>query len=261
MLKSKNISYICTAEFIDRLVIITDYTEVFIFRGQQAYKFKLCSIGILILIHHDISETFLIVFQNISAVLKKLYGLYDQIIKIQRIISAQSSLIFPIYLSNLLFNKVLTCIQFHLIRCDQFIFCMGNLFQKRTFLCFLGVNIQFSAYFFHQSFLIFCVINSKSGIIPKTVNITTQNTHTGRMECGNPYALGTKSHYFIYTFSHLTGCFICKCDSQNVPGIDSLFIYQVSNAVGKYSCLSRTRSRKDQQWTFCMVNGFLLLRI
>ena len=48
---------------------------------------------------------------------------------------------------------------------------------------------------------------------------------------------------------------------DKIVGFGSLFIYQVSNAVGKYSCLSRTRSRKDQQWTFCMVNRFLLLRI
>ena len=73
MLKSKNISNICTAEFIDRLVIITDYTEVFIFRGQQAYKLKLCSIGILILIHHNVFKPLLIVLQHIFLRLEKLH--------------------------------------------------------------------------------------------------------------------------------------------------------------------------------------------
>ena len=51
VLKSKNISNICSTEFIDRLVIITDDTEIPISGSQKTYKFKLRSIGILILIY------------------------------------------------------------------------------------------------------------------------------------------------------------------------------------------------------------------
>ena len=89
MLKSENISNVCPTELIDRLVIVTDYAEILIFGSQQTYKFKLCGIGILILIHHDVFETFLIILKNISAILEKFYSLYDQIIEIQRVIFPQ----------------------------------------------------------------------------------------------------------------------------------------------------------------------------
>ena len=63
--KIKNIINIGTAEFINRLVIITDHTKVPVFPCQKADQTELDRIGILILIDHNVLKSFLIIIQNI----------------------------------------------------------------------------------------------------------------------------------------------------------------------------------------------------
>mgnify|MGYP006956599917 CR=1 FL=1 len=67
----------CSAEFVNRLIVVTYHTEIFISGCKNTYKFKLGRIGILILIHHNVTEPFLIRFQNLSAVLKQFYCFYE----------------------------------------------------------------------------------------------------------------------------------------------------------------------------------------
>ena len=59
--KVQDIINIRTAELIDRLVIITNDTQVLILSCKNTDQFKLCRIRILILVHHNIAKTFLIV--------------------------------------------------------------------------------------------------------------------------------------------------------------------------------------------------------
>ena len=73
--KIQDIHDIRTPEFVDRLVIVTNYTQILILTGKKTYQLKLYRIRILILIHHDITESFLIILQHIRLCLKKLYRL------------------------------------------------------------------------------------------------------------------------------------------------------------------------------------------
>ena len=60
------------------------YTSVL--GSQKTYQLKLCHIGILVLIYHNIPETFLIIIQYLRVILEQFHSLYDQIIKIKSII-------------------------------------------------------------------------------------------------------------------------------------------------------------------------------
>ena len=59
--KVQDIINIRTAELIDRLVVITNDTQVLILSRKNTDQFKLCRIRILILVHHNIAKAFLIV--------------------------------------------------------------------------------------------------------------------------------------------------------------------------------------------------------
>ena len=113
--KIQNILDICPTEFVNRLVVIPDHTKILIFPRQNANQPKLHRIGILILVHHDVTETFLIIFQNIRLCLQQLNGLHQQIIKIQRIVCPHLFFIFPIHFCNLLLIIISFCIQFILL--------------------------------------------------------------------------------------------------------------------------------------------------
>ena len=82
----QDIPDIGSAELINGLIIVTYHAQIAVTVCQQPNQFKLGRIGILILIHHDIAESFLIILQYLGAGLEKLHCLTDQVIKVKRII-------------------------------------------------------------------------------------------------------------------------------------------------------------------------------
>ena len=69
-------------------------------------QFKLCRVGILIFIHHDIPEAILIILEDIGACLEQLYCLHDQIVEINSVILFECCLIFLIKLCDLLLTVI-----------------------------------------------------------------------------------------------------------------------------------------------------------
>ena len=68
MLKVQDILDIGPSELVNRLIIITHHAKIAVFGSQEAYQLKLGRIGILILIYHDITKPFLIIFQYIRVI-------------------------------------------------------------------------------------------------------------------------------------------------------------------------------------------------
>ena len=110
LFKIQNIFNIRSPELINRLIIITNHTQISVFSRQKAHKLKLYGIRILILIYHNISKTFLIILQHIRLCLKQLNRLHQKIIKIQRIIRMHLLFILQIHFCDLLFSKIPLCI-------------------------------------------------------------------------------------------------------------------------------------------------------
>ena len=124
LFKIQNVADICSAEAVDRLIVISDHAEISVFSGQKPYKFKLRVIGILVFVHHNIAETFLIDFQDFIVRVKKLYGQHEKIIKIYSIILAQPLLVFVVRVRDPLAAETHADILLSVLkRRDEFIFC------------------------------------------------------------------------------------------------------------------------------------------
>ncbi len=121
--KIQNIADIGAAELVDGLVVVSHHTEVSILIRQQPDQFKLRRIGILILVHHDVAESFLVIVQHLGIRLEKLHRLHDQIVKIQRVVLVQHRLILLVGLRDLTRMIIVAGRRLHFIlqRADQFI--------------------------------------------------------------------------------------------------------------------------------------------
>lgn len=75
---------------------VSHHADVPVFGGQQAHKPELGRIGILILVYHDVAESFLVIVQNLRTGFKKLHSFHQKVIKIQGIILLQPHLVFLI---------------------------------------------------------------------------------------------------------------------------------------------------------------------
>ena len=64
LFKPQDIAHLGPAPAIDRLVIVTDATDVLVPSGQQTQPEVLGDVGILILVHKDVAEPALILLQR-----------------------------------------------------------------------------------------------------------------------------------------------------------------------------------------------------
>ena len=85
--KIKNVVDIRTSELVNRLIIITDHTEISVLCRQQTDKLELNRVRILILIHHNVLKTILVIIQYFRIGFEKFNSFEKQIVKIQRIIA------------------------------------------------------------------------------------------------------------------------------------------------------------------------------
>ena len=103
LLKIQNIPDIRSAEFVNRLIVVSHDAEVSGACCQHPHNFELRLVGILVLIHHDVTEPVLIIPENILSGRKQLHRLHQKIVKIQCVIGDKLLFILRIYLSDPLF--------------------------------------------------------------------------------------------------------------------------------------------------------------
>ena len=182
LLKIKYVSDIGSAKLINRLIVISHHTEIPILLGKQPNQFKLRRVGILILIHHNILETFLICVQHLRTALKKFHRLNYDVIKVKGVILFKRFLIFfvnlPIYGLEIIPLGILQKFP----DCDQLILCRGNGSKQISFLILLGIQFQPFHHTLHNRFLIIGIINRKAFVQSDSVNMAAQNTNTRRVE-------------------------------------------------------------------------------
>ena len=96
LFKIQDIADIGAPEFINGLIVVPHHAEIPVPGRQPAHKLKLHGVGVLILIHHNIAESFLIVVQRLRTVPEQFHGFHQQIVKIQSIVLFQLFLISPV---------------------------------------------------------------------------------------------------------------------------------------------------------------------
>ncbi len=95
-------------------------------RRQKPYELKLGRVGILILVYHDVAEPVLIGSQYLRVRLKKLYGLHNQIVKIQSVVFLKGFLILSVSFCNSASVIVETVLHLIFLRIDQLVLGRRN---------------------------------------------------------------------------------------------------------------------------------------
>ena len=98
LFKPQDIAHLGPAPAIDRLVIIAHAADVLMRLRQKPQPKVLADVGILVLVHQNIAEPALILFQHIGIFLEDHHAMEQQIAKIGGVQSAQTLLILLIKL-------------------------------------------------------------------------------------------------------------------------------------------------------------------
>ena len=259
LLKIQNIPDIRSAEFVNRLIVVSHDAEISGACCQHPHNFELRLVGILVLIHHDVAEPVLVIPKNILSGRKQLHRLHQKIVKIQCVIGDKLLFILRIYLSDPLFLET-GGMRFLKTMCIlQIIFRLRNRRHDGTLPELLGVDVHSPADLSDQCLLIIRIIDGKITVVSDLINMSSQDAHAHRVKGRNPDALRAKADQLVHTLPHLACRLVGEGDRQYIPGIYAAFLHQVGYPVGNHSCFAASCPRKDQHRALRVKAGISLL--
>ncbi len=238
MFKIQDVPDIRPPEFINRLIVVAYDTQISVFGGQKAHQFELSHVGVLILVHHNVLESFLIIVQDLGLRPEQFHGLHDQVVEIQSVIFLKAVLISLIDIGDHLFPGIAPCHLLILFRGDEPVLGPGDGRQGLSLFEKPGICLQLFINLFHHRLLIVPVINGKTGFVSQISDVPSENPDTGGMEGADPHAVCSVFYLGIHPLPHLSCRLVGKCNGQDIPGIHLLFPDQVSDPVGQHSGLA-----------------------
>ena len=125
----------------------------------------------------------------------------------------------------------------------------------------LGIDVHLLADVLDDRFLVIRIVDGKVIVVADQMAVHAQNFHACGMERADPGAAGIDPDARLHTFTHLTGCFICKSNGKDVARTDPLFADQIRNAVRDDPGLARTCPCQYKKRSLCCKDRFLLLII
>ncbi len=249
LFKIQNVSNIRAAPAINRLVIIAHNAQVMTFRRQKSHQLILRIVRVLILVHHNVTETLPIAFQYRRMVCQKGQRFQQQIVKIQCILCPQAGFILQEYVMNHLAAIVPCALLEPLIRSHQLILRIGNagtdfLVRQRLF-----IHIQALKDFFDGNSLVIVIINYKRTGIAQFFNITPKDPRAGSVEGGNPCVFRLLTHQFFNALPHFLCSLVSKGQGQNRPGCYPM-IHQVCHAIRQGAGFAAACTCKNEHRSF-----------
>ena len=216
-------------------------------------------VGVLILIHHYVSEAVLVLGQNVRVISQHMKGIEQKIIEVHSIVGFQLPLILFIdivyylrlWTSVAVFNELLRV----RIRLLFFADDGGKVGLRKL----LAVYILLFYYVLYYSFLVHCIVNNEVFIVACSVVMLSQNSQAHSMESHYPHP-GTWTHQLFYPFSHLARCLVGECYGQNAIRAYTLF-NKICNSVGHGCSLATSGSCQNKQRPICMSRRLLLFFI
>lgn len=100
-LEFENVANVGTTEPIDRLVAVTDHTDLAMLLSQHRHDGVLHLVGVLIFVDENKPETTLIVLEHVWVLREQLDGVEQQIVEVHRTGFLQPQLVLGVHLGDL----------------------------------------------------------------------------------------------------------------------------------------------------------------
>ena len=177
-------------------------------------------VGVLVLIHQNITEFVLIISAHILMLLQQLNGNEDNIIKIQCIVGLQLGLILIIGPGNMHRPDITVFLGpvHHLLRRNHIVLFLADGIEH----IFMGKGFIIQAHvldnIFHNALGVRGIVDCKTSGIAHPFNIPAENPAAGRMEGHSPDVVGLGAQQHRKPLLQFVGSLIGKGNGQNLPG-------------------------------------------
>ena len=245
LFKAHDVADIRAAPAIDALVVIADDANVAVRAAKQLHKAVLRHVGVLIFIHQHIAEPAAVFFKNIRVGLKQRERFHEQVVKIERIRSAEALFI-------LLVNAqrkplaVRISLREKLLRVKGFVFRVGDAFFHLPLGHVFLVHAHILQDIADDLHLVAVGVDGEIALVAQAVAVNAQHFGAAGMERGHPHVLHAFANKLRRALAHLGRRLVRERQRKDVPRLDAMF-NQVCNAVCKHARFAAARARKHKQ--------------
>ena len=258
----QDIADVRAPEFVDGLVVVADHAEVPVFAREEADQLELGPVGVLVLVDHDIAEALLVHVQDLVVGVEEPDRQHEEVIKVHCVVLAQKPLVLLVGHADLLFPEALPVVLLTVLQGGQkLVLRGGHRGQDLPLLQVLCIDPQVFAGLLHQGLLVVGVVYDEGGLIAQKVDMAAEDPHAHGVEGRDPDSLTGPAQDLVHAVPHLAGGLVGEGDRQDIPGIDLAFVDQVCDPVGDHPGLAAAGAGQDQDRTFCLEAGLLLLPV
>ena len=220
----EDILYIRSAEGVDALRIVAHHADVLVACRQFLHDEVLRVVGVLVLVHHDVFETVLILQQHIWKVPQQHVHVKQQVVEVHRHGVAQAVVILLVYLPNHRAVRVLVGLLYlgvvHVVLgTEQVALRHRYAAQHHAGTVGLGVEVLALHYLLDGRLAVVVVVDGKGVDIAQFLRLRPQYACKHRVERPHPYIACFAAHQFHDTFLHLCRRLVGKGQRQNAERV------------------------------------------
>ena len=244
LLKVEDVLDVSAAPAVDGLVVVAHHHEVAVLGCQEVGDGVLGLVGVLILVHADLTEAFLIAVQHLGMLGEQLVRTGEQVIEVHRIGAREAALELCIDARGLLVGGAVG-LQGHLLGRDEGVLCVADDGADGVERVLLWVDVEVSHDVAHQAAGVVVIVDGEVGAVAQKLRILAQDAHAHGMKRANPHATRA-GHQLGKALAHLCRGLVGEGDGQDLPGAHALVANHVGNTIRQHARLARACPRKHQ---------------
>ena len=244
------------------MVIIPHHADILVFLRQQPQPQILHGVGVLIFVHHDVSEPALIIGEDIVMVTQDVEHMQHQVAEIAGVQFLQPRLIASIKRRTLAIGVSLVLDRIEVNRIEPSVLPAIDQPRQLARGPALFIKISLRDQLFEQPDLIIGVDDGVIALQPRQFGMAAQHLGADRMEGAQPRdAFRTGAKVVRHPFMHFARGLVGECDAQDLRRVSPPGRHQMRQPRGQRCRFARPRTCQHQHRAFGRQHGGALRRV
>ena len=231
------------------LVPVADHADVAVVPTEQDHQFVLGPVGVLVLVDQDVAEPLLVGLAHVVAGLQDPDRLQQQIVEVHGVGRHQPLLVGQVDVGDAPAVRIRSVARRRRepLGVHQLALGLADDGGHRPRRQPLGVQPQLGHDDLHQPARVGVVVDGERRPVAQAAGVRAQDPQAGRVEGGDPHALGSRADQLDHPPAHLLGRLVGEGDGQDLPGGGVPGRQQMGDASGQHPGLARTGAGHHQQ--------------
>ncbi len=244
LLELRQVPEVRPAEFVDRLILITDHHHVAVLLGEHPHELPLGDVGVLELVDQHVAEAPRPPLLGVVVVAEQVHRLHEQVVEVERRRLEQAPLVLAVHVGHPLLGRRERAVDGLLPR-HQLVLHRRDRRLQPAGREPLGVHVEVAPHVVDEPDRVGLVVDRERRPVPEHRGLAPQDARAHRVERRDPHALGDRTDQLAHARLHLARGLVGERDGGEPERRRPLLRDQEGDAVREHARLARARTGDD----------------